>query len=94
MSSVKLYSDEHVRKHITNWLRKSGIDIISTEDANNKGKSDIEQLKFAASQKRVILTADAGFLQSERSFGHSGIFLIAGRKTDKEVVAKITGCWK
>ena len=89
MSTVKLYADEHIKKHITNWLRKSGVDILSTEDAKNKGRTDVEQLDFASLQKRTVLTEDIGFLAIQGLFGHSGIFLITGRKTAKEIVSKV-----
>ena len=56
MSDIKLYIDEDVRKLLAKVLRDRGYDALSSEEAGMNGKSDAEQLEFAISQGRAILT--------------------------------------
>ncbi len=89
MSSIKIYSDEHIRKQIVIALKSKGIDIVSTEDAKNKNKSDVEQIKFATSEGRVILTKDSDYLKFKDSLNHCGIFFVSKRKPDQEIVSNV-----
>jgi len=88
MTTIKLYADEHIRKQIISALKNKGIDIISTDDAKNKGKADFNQLKFAASNKRAMLTRDSDYTHIKH-FEHYGIFFIPKKKPDREIVSKI-----
>lgn len=54
--AIKLYLDENVHPELAVILRKYGYDAIATQETDNCGKSDIEQMDFAASQQRVIVT--------------------------------------
>ncbi len=89
MSAIKFYADEHVRNQIITSLKGNGIDVISTDEAGNKGKLDIEQPNFAISDKRVILTGDPDYLVISTNRNHCGIFFISGIKPDNEIVRKI-----
>ncbi len=89
MTSIKLYSDEHIRKQIVYALKSKGINIISTDDVGNKGKSDIEQLKFAILDGRALLTKDADYLSITKMPVHHGILFITKIKSDKEIVSSI-----
>ena len=53
---IKLFLDEDVHSELSVILRKMGFDIVSTVEINRRGKTDFEQIKFAISEKRVILT--------------------------------------
>ena len=86
---IKLYADENIRKLIVSILRHKGFDIISTEESENKGKSDIEQLKFAISEERSILTNDSDFLLVKNLVKHYGIFFITKKKPDKDIANKV-----
>jgi len=78
---IKLYLDENVHEAIASSLKLRGYDVITVKESGKKGKSDIEQLKYAASQNRVIFTFDiADFykIHSElilTGFKHDGIIL-------------------
>ena len=89
MSQIKLYADEHIKKRIINSLKSKGFDIISTEEAGNKGKPDIGQLQFAASERRTFLTRDSDFFSIAQNFEHYGIIFITGIEADKEIIRKI-----
>jgi len=54
--AIKLYLDEDVDPLLAHVLRERRIDCLSTKDARNLGHSDAQQLAFATSQGRAILT--------------------------------------
>ena len=78
---IKLYIDEDVPEAIAMALRLRGYDVLTAKDAGRKGSTDIEQLKYASSQKRIILTHNiADFCKIHSGFikeglEHSGIIL-------------------
>jgi len=45
---IKLYMDENIPLITTKMLRNKGFDVLTTEEAFNKGVDDSEQLRFAA----------------------------------------------
>jgi predicted nuclease of predicted toxin-antitoxin system len=51
---IKLYLDENVPEAVSTALRLRGYDVLTVRDAGRKGLSDVEQLKYAFSQGRVI----------------------------------------
>lgn len=54
--AIALYLDEDVDPLLAYVLRDRGFDCVSTREAHNLGRSDHEQLTFATTQGRVILT--------------------------------------
>lgn len=78
---IKLYLDEDVPEAIAAALRLRGYDVITVKEADRKGISDIEQLKYASSENRIIFSfniADFYKLHSEfikKGLNHSGIIL-------------------
>jgi len=55
-SRIKLYLDEMIPVALAEVLNQYGHDAITARQANMLGKDDNEQLEFAASRGRVILT--------------------------------------
>ena len=53
---LKLYLDEDVPEAVATGLRLRGYDVVTVREAGRKGLSDIEQLKYASSEKRVVFT--------------------------------------
>ena len=53
---IKLYLDENVPEGIAIALRLRGYDVITVKEVGKKGLSDIEQLKYAFSENRIIFT--------------------------------------
>lgn len=53
---VTFYLDEDVPLSFGEALRVRGVDALSTQQAGNKGFTDLEQLLFADEHGRVIIT--------------------------------------
>jgi predicted nuclease of predicted toxin-antitoxin system len=51
-----LYTDEDMSALVTTLLRSRGLDVTTVPEQATLGKTDQEQLEFAASIKRCILT--------------------------------------
>lgn len=71
---LRFHLDEHVSHAIARALQRRGIDVTTTTDAGLLGADDDEQLAFALSEQRVIMTHDADFLvAAAKSAHHAGI---------------------
>jgi hypothetical protein len=53
---VRLYFDRHIMRRLAIDLCGRGFDVLTTEEARKDTASDEEQLAFAASEGRAILT--------------------------------------
>ena len=53
---ASLYTDEDIANLIATLLRARGLDILTTIEAEMTGCSDEQQLAYAATQERCILT--------------------------------------
>ena len=97
----KLYLDENISVSMAKGLRTRGFDVISADEVGNKTLSDEEQLVYASSQERAILTCDtsdftvlyAQYLEQNKT--HCGIILstqypigIMLRKTENLLIHK------
>ncbi len=56
MASITLFLDEDVRPLLAEILRQRGYDATQVLEVNRAGKSDLEQLVYAVSQGRAMLT--------------------------------------
>jgi len=56
MSNIALLLDEDVRLKLGEILRQRGYDVIHVLEVDRGGESDPEQLEYATSQQRAILT--------------------------------------
>jgi predicted nuclease of predicted toxin-antitoxin system len=56
MAKIALLLDEDVRPMLGEILRQRGYEAIHVLEAGRAGKSDAEQLAYAVSQQRTILT--------------------------------------
>lgn len=78
---IKLYLDEDVPEAVAMSLRLRGYEVLTVKETGKKGLTDIEQLKYASSQNRVIFThniADFNKIHSDfikKGLDHSGIIL-------------------
>jgi predicted nuclease of predicted toxin-antitoxin system len=78
---IRLYLDEDVPLSLAQSLLNRGVDVITTQEAENYSLSDREQLLFASNEKRVIFThnrRDFKILHEEfvkRGGEHYGIIL-------------------
>jgi len=56
VGALKLYLDEDVSPGLARVLRSRGYDVVSAYEVEMTGKTDEEQLSFAVSQERALLT--------------------------------------
>ena len=57
-----LYLDEHIPSAVAEGLRRRGVDVLTVQEAGRSGLADPEQLRFAHSEQRVLVTMDSDFL--------------------------------
>ena len=81
MMLVKLYFDENIPEAIAAAVRLRGYDVTTVRDAERKAASDLDQLRYASLQKRVLFTFNvADFVKLHDEFvatgrHHGGILL-------------------
>lgn len=91
---IHLYFDEDVSLGIADNLHTRGFDVLSFRDASMSGKSDDEQMLYAVSQRRAIITHNRLDFEAQHSkyiqdgLKHYGV-IVAKRHKDEEVVTKI-----
>ncbi|MFQ5733002.1 MAG: DUF5615 family PIN-like protein [Planctomycetaceae bacterium] len=72
-TEIRFHLDESVTVAIVLPLRQRGIDVTTSAEADLLEATDEEQLEFAASQGRVLITHDADFLALADTAEHAGI---------------------
>jgi hypothetical protein len=78
---MKFHTDEHIPRAVTLGLKRRGIDVTATSDANLLGRSDEEHLTYCRREGRVMVTHDPDFLRLAASApDHAGIAYCHGRK--------------
>ncbi len=71
---IQFYMDEQVAIAIAKGLKRRGIDVLTSQEAEMLGTSDKDQLEFAKSCQRVLFTQDVDFLKLHASgTKHTGI---------------------
>jgi hypothetical protein len=53
---IRLYLDEDVSVFVAQLLRPHGFDVLTTKDAQKLGSTDAAQLRYAATQRFILLT--------------------------------------
>ena len=92
---VRLYFDEDVPAGISKNLRNRGFDVLSAREVEMLGRSDEEQLVFAAREMRSVVThncADFEILHQEwleNRREHAGLVLAKRRPNDEVVIRKL-----
>lgn len=70
---ICLYLDEDVNVLIADLLRARGFDVITARDAGQLHATDVEQLAYAVSQARTLVTHNrTDFEQLVQSYFSSG----------------------
>ncbi|MGQ9631399.1 MAG: DUF5615 family PIN-like protein [bacterium] len=95
LEEIKLYLDEDVQTRLAEALRKRGFDVVTAQEVSRKSFSDEDQLNFASSQNRAILTYNARdyaklngrYITEGRE--HKGI-IISGQLPIGEMLRRIT----
>jgi hypothetical protein len=72
--AIKYHLDEHVHPAIAEGLRRRGIDVTTTIEAELLGAEDEKHLEFCGVENRVVVTNDADFLRLHtQGVSHRGI---------------------
>ena len=56
MARISLYLDEHIQLALAEALRARGVDVLTTQEAENVGLGDLGQLTFAIESKRSLFS--------------------------------------
>jgi hypothetical protein len=73
--------DQHIYASVTKGLRRVAIDVLTAQDAGRCGLPDYDQLAFASTQGRVMVTFDSDYLALHQSgVSHAGIAWCPQRK--------------
>jgi predicted nuclease of predicted toxin-antitoxin system len=71
---LRFHLDESLTPDIAAGLRRRGRDCTTTQEAGLMGVSDTEQLAFATTEGRIVITADQDFLRiAAVDQNHAGI---------------------
>jgi len=93
---VRLYFDEDVSVLIAKLVSARGFEVSTTQEAGHVGQTDEQQLSFAASEQRALLTHNRVHFESlaarwaSEGKHHAGI-LIATRRPPREVMGRLLG---
>lgn len=70
---IRLYLDENLPEAIAVGLRLRGYDVVTVKEVAQRGLSDIEQIRYAALQNRVIVTFNVSdFYKLHAEFAENG----------------------
>lgn len=71
---IKFYLDEHVPRAIAEGLRRRGVNVVTVQELGLQGADDVQHVKQAVQERRVIVTQDVDFLRLHASgVEHAGI---------------------
>ena len=59
---IRFHLDENVDPAIASGLRRAGVNVTTSQEAQLLAKSDLAQLDFARAESRVLVTHDDDFL--------------------------------
>lgn len=74
MGQISFYLDEHIHRAVADGLQHRGVNVLTVQEAGKTGASDRDQLSFAMSEGRVMVTMDSDFiLLASEGLAHAGI---------------------
>lgn len=74
MAEIRYHLDENVHHAVAHGLRLRGVDVTTTTDAGMIGAADPDQLEFAGTEGRVLVTHDEDLLVlHSQGIEHAGI---------------------
>jgi predicted nuclease of predicted toxin-antitoxin system len=90
LEKLKLLTDVGVGKKVDEWLKNSKYDVKTIRDIDPR-MSDVEILKIAWSEKRLLITMDKDFgeLVYKSKWPHSGVLLLRLEDERSEVKIKV-----
>ena len=91
---IELYADEDVSVLVAELLRARGFSVTTTRDAGRLGRTDAEQLSYAAEQRKTFLTHNRADFEAlahhyfTAGLTHHGV-IIAVRRPPRELALKL-----
>ena len=74
--AIRFHLDENCDPRIAAGSRLLGVDVTTTPEAGMLQASDEDQLAFAVSQQRAVITQDTDFLRiAAAGSEHAGVIL-------------------
>lgn len=71
---IRFHFDENVDGRVIRALQQYGVDVTTAVSANLRTATDVQHLRFAAQENRVLVTHDDDFLRLASQFQtHAGI---------------------
>jgi len=90
MEQIKYYLDEHIHSAVAEGLRRRGVDVLTVQEAARAGLTDDEQLSFALTEERVIVTMDSDYLVlAAEGVPTAGIAYANRKRTVGELIAAL-----
>lgn len=72
--AIKYYMDVHVKRAVTEGLRRRGVEVLTAQEADMQLAEDIEHIAYVQSGGWIIFTNDVDFLRLHASgVEHGGI---------------------
>lgn len=86
--SLRFHFDEHVPNAITSALRRRGVDVTTTVQAELQGQSDETHIAYGIRDRRVIYSQDDDYLIiAAKGIEHAGIVYNApNTKTIRQII--------
>lgn len=90
---MTLYLDEDLSPRVVDLLRRRGLDAVGAREAGNAGRSDLEQLRHASAEGRVLVTRNVDdFVRImrdaiNRQESHAGMILVPASFRGDEFLA-------
>jgi predicted nuclease of predicted toxin-antitoxin system len=73
MAALRFLLDENIHPGVAGAAWEMELDVVSVHDLRRRGRSDHDQLEFAAAQDRVLVTRNrSDYLHWTREFYHAG----------------------
>jgi hypothetical protein len=54
--TIRFYFDQHIPSAVARGLRRRGVEVLTAQEADRCGVSDLDQLQFSTQQRRVLVT--------------------------------------
>ena len=71
---VQFFMDQHIPAAVSHGLTRHGVDVLTAQDAGRCGSPDIDQLAFATTHQRVLVSFDPDYLALHQAgTTHAGI---------------------
>ena len=93
---LRFHLDEHVPHAVAQGLRRRGIDVTTSTEAELLSQSDTKHLDFGREQGRVVVTSDEDFLVLDSNrYPHAGIgYYRKGSRTIGQVIRHLVLMWE